>query len=153
MLDKEKAAKMFIVGWVKNWNMRTLLDVLDEKPGKINEERVLEAVKYFPFLPSYIGWYISGRGGGSHIRKFTHDRYPKLSNALWDTEDNAKKLAFHTYLLTATAGEVVPSSKFTQKERSERAKNGRDYRASIVGYQISRDIFKKAQKGSWTTVK
>jgi hypothetical protein len=153
MLDKEKAAKMLIVGWVKNWNMRTLLGILDEKSGMVTEERLVEACKQFPFMPSYIGWYISGHGGGAYIRKFTHERYPKLSNALWDTEDNAKKLAFHTYLLTAKAGGLEPGSKFTQKERSEQAKNGRHYKASLAGYRISREIFKKAQRNSWTTVK
>lgn len=153
MLTLEHGAKMFIAGWVKNWNMRTLLGVLDEKTEKVSEERLLEVIKQFPFMPLNINWYISGRGGGAYIRKFTHERYNKLSNALWDTEDNGKKLAFHTFLITAKAGNVLPGSRFTQKERSEKAKNSRHYRASAAGYTISREIFKKAQRNSWTTIK
>ena len=150
----ENAAKMLIVGWIKNWNMHTMIDALDEKSSErfITQERVDAMVKDFPFMPAEKSWYYGKFGHGSYVRKFVHDAYPKLSNALWDTEDNMKKLAFHTYVMSVKAGDIRPGRKYSKEDMKQKITTSRHYRQSMASECVSRDIFKKSSKHNWGTV-
>lgn len=151
----ENAAKMLIVGWIKNWTMHVMIDALDGRSidRYIEQPRVDNLVKDFPFMPSEKSWYYGCSGQGSYVRKFVHDMYPKLSNALWDTEDNMKKLGFHTYVMSVKAGADRPRTKYSKADRLEKRRNTNQYRQSIVSERVSREIFVKAGKHNWSTVK
>jgi hypothetical protein len=103
-------------------------------------------------MPSVRNWYYVGGGKGAYVRKFVHDVYPKLSNALWDTEDNTKKLAFHTYVMSVKAKDAQPKTKYNKTDRLEKRRDDNKYRQSIASEVVSRDIFKKSSKHNWSTV-
>ena len=151
----ENAAKMLIVGWIKNWTMHTLLDAIDGKSIEryIEQPRIDALVKEFPFMPSKRNWYYLAGNKGAYVRKFVHDTYPKLSNALWDTEDNMKKLAFHTYVMSVKAGAIEPGKKYSRADYLEKLSDTRKYRQSVMSEVVSRDIFVKASGHDWNTVK
>jgi hypothetical protein len=150
----EEGAKMLLVGWVKNWTMRTLLGVLcDEVTHKLDDEFVERCVKNFPFMPSHHYWYAAQHGNGLEIRRFVAEAYPKLSERLWELDDYKDCLKYAEYVQKQKAGNIKAQTKYGQKEKSQRAKEVRHYRASIIGYRESRKAFQKHQRSSWTTVK
>jgi hypothetical protein len=153
MLDKEKAAKMFIVAWVKNWSMRTLLNAISEQHGEMSEERLAKVVKQFPFMPSNISWYISDKGKGKTAKVAMPAISKKLNDALWDAKDNETRLGFYKYVLSLNSGNVVHKRKYTSDEQIEHTKTIKEAKAEEVSYKLSRAAFKKASGHDWNTIK
>jgi hypothetical protein len=152
-MDIDKAAKYLIVAWIKNWRMRTLLDAVDEHGGAVTQERVDRIHAQFPFMPNIIHAYISSKGSGILMRPYVANLSKKLSDALWDTDDNTKKLSYYTYVKTLKANKLGKMQGLSKEENAEKTKDLNTYRASVVGYRQSRDIFKLAQGRDWFTVK
>lgn len=154
MKTLEEGAKMLLVGWVKNWTMRTLLGVLcDEVTHKLDDELIERCAKNFPFMPTHLYWYASHGGDGLEIRRFVAEAYPKLSDRLWNLKDPKDCLKHAEYVQKQKAGVIKAQSKYSRNELSERAVERRHYRAATIGYRESRKAFQKHQRSSWTTVK
>lgn len=153
MLDKEKAAKMLIVAWVKNWPMRVLLDAISEQHGTVNDERLAKIVEAFPFMPSNLSWYISNHGKGKLTKVAMPAINKKLNDALWDAKDNETRLSFYKYVMTMKTNVATHKRKFASEDQIQNNKTFKEADAEYKSYRLSRDAFKKAQGHDWNTVK
>ncbi len=154
MLTLEHGAKMLIVAWVKDWSMRLLMDVLDEKPNqKPSEERIAELHKQFPFMPTHLNWYINNKGRGINTTKFVADAYPKLSEKLFNTSSNEVRLKNAPYIMKQNAKDEKPKNKYSKEEYKEQRQETKLYRSATVSYRLSREAFKKSHRGAWEVVK
>lgn len=154
MKTLEEGAKMLLVGWVKNWTMRTLLGVLcDDVTHKLDDKFVERCIKNFPFMPVHQYWYAAQHGNGLEIRRFVAEAYPKLSERLWALDDYKNCLKYAEYVQKQKAGEIKAGSKYGHQETLERQREKREYRAATIGYRKSREAFKKYGRNAWTTVK
>lgn len=153
MLDKEKAAKMFIVAWVKNWPMRTLLDAISEQHGEVTDERLAKIVEVFPFMPSNVSWYISDKGRGKTAKVAMPSISKKLNDALWDAKDNETRLGFYKYVLTMKTNKAIHKRKYESADQISNNKILKESTAEYGSYRLSRDAFRKARGHDWNTVK
>lgn len=145
---------MLLVGWVKNWTMRTLLGVLcDDVTHKLDDDFIERCVKNFPFMPNHLYWYASHGGYGLEVRRFIAEAYPKLSDRLWDLKDPKDCLKHAEYVQKQKAKGIKAKTKYGHQETLERIKERREYRAATIGYRESREAFKKYGRSAWTTVK
>jgi len=153
MLNKEKAAKMLIVAWVKNWPMRVLLDAISEQHGEVSDERLAKIVEAFPFMPSNLSWYISNNGKGKLTKIAMPAINKKLNDALWDAKDNETRLSFYKYVMTMKTNVATHKRKYESKDQVENNKTLREANAEYSSYRLSREAFKKASGHDWNTVK
>jgi hypothetical protein len=153
MLTLEQGAKYFIVGWIKDWSMRTLIDAMDEKHGEVTEERIKILTEQFPFLPSGINWYISKKGRGQQIKVAMPDISKKLNDALWEAKDNQERLSFYTYVMKLKTNKAVHTRKYSSSDQKQHNKELRENNATFESYKLSREYFKKSQGRDWFTVK
>ncbi len=153
MLDKEKAAKMLIVAWIKNWSMRTLLDAISEQHGAVTDERLAKIVKTFPFMPSNLSWYISNKGVGKMTRIAIPVISKKLNDALWDAKDNETRLSFYKYVLSLKTNVVNHKRKYESEDQIENNESYKESKAEYGSYRLSREAFKKASGHDWNTIK
>lgn len=153
MLTLEQGAKYFIVGWIKDWSMRTLIDAMDEQHGDVTEERLKILTEQFPFLPSGISWYISKKGRGQQIKVAMPDISKKLNDALWEAKDNQERLSFYTYVMKLKTNKAVHTRKYNSEDQILNNKQLRESKATYESYKLSREYFKKRQGRDWFTVK
>ena len=157
-MDKEKAAGMFLVAWVKDWTMVTLVHTLAQRHlENIDEEITKQLHEHYPFMPSnlinYYAPYLK-RTKFEYVRRFVANNYPKLSNALWEANDNKEILALKPRVLKLISPDIARASKFSREERNERARENRYLKAGIMGYRMSRNTFTKGRgNNGWKTVK
>ncbi len=153
MLTLEQGAKYFIVAWVKNWTMRTLINALDGESGFVSDERLKKLTDQYPFLPSNVNWYICKNGKGLHTKIAMPDIDKKLNNALWDAKDNQARLDLHKYVMKMKTNKVIHTRKFESKDQIENNKALRESKSEYESYKLSRAYFKKCQGRDWFTVK
>jgi len=153
MLTLEQGAKYFIVAWIKDWSMRTLIDAMDEKHGHITDERLEKLTQQFPFLPSNINWYICKKGAGHKLKAAMPDIDKKLNDALWDAKDNEQRLSFYTYVMKLKTNKAVHTRKYNSVDQKQHNKEFRENNAAFDSYKLSRAYFKKCQGRDWFTVK
>lgn len=154
VLNTEKAAKMLIVGWVKDWTMRVLLDSIDGKSSEgITQERIDNCHKQFPFMSDNLHIYVAKKGKGMLVRSYVSFLSKKLSDALWDTDDNLKKLSFFSYAQNLKADNIGNLSRFSKSDMKELLDQRKDYRTAQAGYFHSRNAFKLQRNTNWFTVK
>lgn len=153
MLTLEHGAKMLIVAWVKDWGMRTLLEVLTEQRGDVSDEKIIDMAKHFPFMPTHIHWYISNRGTGINTQQFVAQAYPKLSEKLYSLDSNEDRLKCAPYVMKQKVGNLRAASKYSSKDMAEHRRDVKEYRQAVVSYNESRATFKKFHKGAWNVVK
>ena len=145
---------MLIVGWIKNWNMRTLLDILDEKTKEeVTQERLDKINKKYPFMTNNIHVYVSNRGVGMDVKPYVAHLSKKLTDALWDTKDDLKKLGFHTYIQSLKFDKLNKLKRFNEKDLKEFRQDKKDYRETYAGYVQSREAYKLQRKTNWFQVK
>ena len=78
-MNIEQAAKFLIVGWVKDWTMRVLLDSIDGKSNKgITQERIDDCHNKYPFMSNNLHIYISKKGRGMLVRSYVSYLSKKL---------------------------------------------------------------------------
>jgi hypothetical protein len=154
-MTKEQAAKYFLVGWIKNWDMSTLANSIMEKNIKcFQDEDYLQIKKMYPFMSSNKWMYRSHGGKGTPVRAFISNNYPKLSNALWNTTSDSVKLSFYEYVCKQKCLEAVHKSKFTTKERG----SNQYYKKKMLaltdyGYEAQKEYAQKMNGTHWNTVK
>jgi len=153
VLTLEQGAKYFIVAWIKDWSMRTLIDAMDETHGEVTDERLEKLTKQFPFLPSNISWYISKKGRGQQVKVAMPDIDKKLSDALWDAKDDQQRLGFYTYVMKLKTNKAIHTRKYNSAETKEYNQEAKENKATFMSYKLSRESFKKAQGRDWFTVK
>lgn len=121
-LDQESAAKFLIVAWVKDWKLRTYLDVL----GNGEKIRFEDAHKFYPWLPDNV--YILAKG---YTRRFVAETMRPISEALWNADTNEKRLLISKKVQSW----VCDSSKYSHNEaRYEDRKQIKRYVASQMAY-------------------
>jgi hypothetical protein len=153
-MSAEYAAKMLIVGWVKNWSIRTVLNAIREKDSnKISDEEISDFHKQYPFMPQNIWLYLSHGGAGTPVRKFMYDNYRKVNDALWDTDDNKIRLSFAKYLASKKCPNIKPSSAYTKKDKVEHQKAIKAYNNNVISMTHYKEIMHKSSGHDWFTVK
>jgi len=153
-MNIENAAKMLIVGWVKNWSMRTTLNAIREKNSdKITDEEIANFHNQYPFMPKNIWLYLSNGGMGTPVRKFMYDNYRKVNDALWDTDDNKVRLSFWKYLASKKCPNILPSSAYTKEEKLERQKATKAFNNNVISMMHYKEITHKSSGHDWFTVK
>jgi hypothetical protein len=155
-VDEEqlKVAKMVIVGWIKDWScLTTYYAITGRRFYHFNEMQ--ETCEKYPFLPSHWLWYATKTGKISNkpIRKYIADINKKLSDALWDTEDNMKKLEFAPYLAKLKSKDVKTSAKYSKEDIAEKRKTINEYVAKQHSYWGGKIENQKLNGTHWTTVK
>lgn len=150
----EKAAKMLIVGWVKNWSIRVVFNSIIEKcPKHLDENMILEFHNKYPFMPKNMWLYLSNGGSGTPVRKFMYDNYRKVNDAFWDTNDNTKRLNYWEYLASKKCPNLKPSSAYTKQEKMEHAKALKAYANNTRSMAQYKEIMNKSSGHNWFTVK
>lgn len=152
MRTLEDGAKMLIVAWVKDWNMRTLFHVLMDK-DEVTEESIKELTTHYPFMPLRPHWYLANRGRGLSAQTFVAAAYPKLNDKLFDASSNEVRLKNAPYLMKQVAGDVRVPSKFSKNEQKEKRKEIKEYKQAVISYNNSRENFKKCHRGAWNVIK
>lgn len=153
MLTLEQGAKYFIVAWIKNWSMRTLIDAMDGVSGPVTDERLEKLTKQFPFLPSNVNWYICKKGKGQQAKAAMPDIDKKLNDALWDAKDNEQRLSFYTYVMKLKTNKAIHTRKYNSVDQKQHNKEMKENHAAYESYKLSRAYFKKSQGRDWFTVK
>lgn len=87
------------------------------------------------------------------VRSYVSYLSKKLNDALWDTDDNAKKLSFSPYIQTLKAKEINNLSRFSKKDMKELLDDRKDYREAQAGYFQSRTAYRLRQNTDWLTIK
>jgi hypothetical protein len=152
--DQIRVAKLMIVGWIKDWSCMTLINAVNEKlVGNMDDIDAICA-KY-KFLPSDWFWYFGSRGKTSakYLRKFVADFDRKLNNALWDTDDNLKRLSFATYLAKLDSTNVKSKTKYNKEDHKEYQKSIRGAKANDLAGRYAKEYSQKMNGTHWTTVK
>lgn len=154
MLTLQSAAKYLIVAWVKDWRMRTLLDVLDGRTDEITEARLNAVVDVIPFMPLDFHYYLASGGRGILTRRYIAESFKRLSDLLWSASDNAArlKLAAQIERLKAPHG-IVLSSRFDRGDLNMMARTRSNLRQSTTSYRASRESFKTHQRSAWSVCK
>jgi len=147
--DQLKTAKMVIAGWIKDWSCLTLYQSLSGKL-RFSEEEMEKLCNKYKFLPAHYFWYV---GKPKFVRTFIADFDKKLSDALWDTEDNMKKLKFAEYLAKLDSTGVKAQSKYSKADKAERDSIKRKYRATVMKAATVKEHAQKMNGTHWRTVK
>lgn len=141
MMDQEKAAKYFIVGWIKNWNLYTYLQVVTGK----SKPNVQDAHKIYSWLPTDKVNFIR-----KEIKRYVADNMPKLSEKLFNENDNLKKLEFYK-LVMVKIGEKS-TNKF-DKARKSYLDERRFYHANNKTNELSVDQMRRGAGHHWNVCK
>jgi len=141
MMDQEKAAKYFIVGWIKNWNLYTYLQVVTGK----SKPNVQDAHKIYSWLPTDKVNFIR-----KEIKRYVADNIPKLSEKLFNENDNLKKLEFYK-LAMVKIGEKS-TNKF-DKARKAYLDERRFYHANNKTNELSVEQMRRGSGHSWNVCK
>jgi hypothetical protein len=152
--DQLRVAKLVIVGWIKDWSCLTLMSAVSGKLiGGMDDIKKLHA-KY-KFLPSDWFWFYSkaGQPSSKYLKKYIADLNKKLNDALWDTEDNIKKLSFASYLATLDSTNVKSQSKYSKEDKKEHAKARRGAKGNFLAGVYNKEYAQKMNGTHWTTVK
>jgi hypothetical protein len=149
-----KLAKMVIYAWIKDWSCLKTYMILAEKKGYTQKEAE-EFCKQYPFFPSDWLWYMNSKGRFTHqpIRRYIADLNKKLSDALWDTEDNIKKLEFAKYLIKLDGTGLKIKTKLDKEGKKMSRINSREYIAIQQQYWKSKEDNQKLNGTHWKTVK
>lgn len=150
MLSREQAAKYLIVGWVKDWNIGTYLDVIyaSKRP-----EQFKAVAEDFPWMPSDAHWYMANHGRGLAVRKLIADAYRLLGDRLWDAVDDAARLALYKEVIQLEARNIKASSRLGRGELHAQKKARRQYRVSVIESQAQAEWREANGRRAWNTVK
>ena len=151
--DQIRVAKLVIVAWVKNWSCLTLYAAIAGKPFKFDD--IEELHNKYKFIPQHFFWYGTNDGRYFHkpVKKYIADLSKKLSDALWDTEDNLKKLNFASYLISLDSKNIKSSYKYSKEDRAAHHKDRRNFLAKSLGDSAMVEYKQKRNGSHWTTVK
>jgi len=147
--EQLRVAKMVIVAWIKDWSCYTLYQAVSGK-RKIEHEDLKALCEKYKFLPSDWFWYHRRPKG---VKKFIADLDRRLNNALWDTEDNMKKLGFASYLVKLDALGIQSSSKYDKEDKAKHAIDRKKFRADVLATGKHKEHAQKMNGTHWTTVK
>lgn len=140
MFSKAKAADYFVVGWVKDWSLRTYLSVIADGE-RIEWDRAHEL---FPWLPHDITPFARNVS----VRRWASDAMRSINDRLWDSTDNAEKLKLARHIeVKNCAGAKIAAN----EARSALAKSRKALAASTAMNNISIDTMRK--KNGWSTCK
>ena len=145
MFDKEKAAKYFVVAWVKNWNMWTYLTAI----GAFNNDFEL-IHDIYPWMPSKDEMFFLYKN--QDIRAWAARSMKPISDKLWDTEDNLKKLSLAKHI-EAWISDKTSASTQHKKDVNERNKDLRKNMQSGFEHKVSVQTMRNGYKTNWNVCK
>lgn len=152
-LDQVRVAKLVIVGWIKDWTCATLYQAITSKQN-IDMDEVNNFCEKYKFLPSDWFWYFSGKGLAKRsVRKYMFDLNKKLNNALWDTEDNLKRLEYAKYLVKLTSNNIKASSKYTKEDMNKHKTDRRKFIADELTRGAYKEYLQKVNNTHWSMIK
>jgi hypothetical protein len=145
--DQLRVAKMLVAAWVKDWTCMVLYQALTGK-RKIEKEVVDTLCEKYKFLPADWFWYQGAKG----VRKYVADLNKRLSDALWDTEDNAKKLSFASYIITLDGIGIKSTSKYSREDMNLHKSDRKKFRGTFTR-GAAKEYSQKMNGTHWGTVK
>jgi hypothetical protein len=137
MMSREKAAQYFIVAWVKEWTLRTYLEVVTDGGPEIRFEH---AQALYPWLPD--SWPFAAN---HRVRTFLAEANRPLSDALWDAADNRARLA----LAPQVEAFVCTSYSRAYVEEARSAASKAQSRMNVKRLLIKADIEDKRRKNGY----
>lgn len=140
--DRKKAAQYYVVAWVKDWSLKTYLDAIG------NGERIdfSEANTLYPWLPSEPFLFARGR-----VRRWTREAMREINDALWDTDENEKKLLLADRIERWKADGNIRFSK--REEINEGRRSQKSYVNSAIEFELSQNLNERAGGHHWNVCK
>ncbi|APB99038.1 hypothetical protein A4F89_06700 [Polynucleobacter asymbioticus] len=152
-MDIHKAAGYLVVAWVKDWNIRTLLNALGEGEDSITDEYVKSVNAQYPFMPMDLHNYIANHGKGSLVRTYLAEVDKKLSDAMWDSCSNEQRLKYVPYIKKMKVTHKVKLRQLRNTDRNEVVRAISNERTATASYRLSRQCARKSNGHDWFTVK
>lgn len=145
MFDKEKAAKYFVVAWVKNWRMMTYLGAIEALGTRFEELHDI-----YPWLPPKqdLHFYIKN----AEVRPWMSRSMKVISDKMWDTDDNVKRLALAKHIELWNADKTSETTQH-KKDAYQRRQAITKLRQSGQEYTVSVALMRKGRGTDWNTVK
>ena len=145
MFDKKKAAEYLVVGWVKDWRIRTYLVAIGARNLQLEEIH-----DHFPWMPDAKNkhYYIKD----SRVRTWVALAMRTINDRLWDADTVEKKLALAKQIekWDSTGVDVPESHKDARRER----RNDHNYtKAHEIAHRLSVEEMRKGNGHHWKVVK
>ena len=140
-MTKEKAAKYFIVAWLKDWKLSTYVETVT---GEVNFP-FEKAHKEFPWLPKHAHWYFNGT-----TRRYIADSFLKLNNMLWDSKSNEERLSFSVLVEKLNGRDSKPKA---DKHKKKEVSWVTHARRSGIAHRISVDAMRRGSGHHWAVAK
>ena len=142
--DKEKAAQYFIVAWVKNWSIQTYLSAIG-----IHDMDYAKIYDLYPWMPDEKNKHYYFK---NEIRPWCALAMSEINNKLWDTNDNAKRLALAKRIENWDSSGVKPTTRHV-KDTQEHKKDMRETRQSGLAHKVSMETMRRGGGHHWNVVK
>ena len=141
--DKNKAAKFFVVAWVKDWRFHTYLEAIGAKDIKYEDVHT-----HYPWMPDKTHFYFKDQ----MIRAWTGMAMRAINNRLWDTDDNKKRLSLANQIENWTSDKVDKTTT-ERKDVYERRKTLMQNRQTGLGHKASMETMRRGSGTHWNVVK
>jgi hypothetical protein len=148
-MPRDKAARYFIVGWVKDWSWWAYYTVLT---GKTRYTPALDAE-----LRRRYPWFIDAhqRHGvwlnRMSMRGWLASRYPRVSDAMWDAPDDGARLALFPKILTLDG--TAPNVRGRDRDLDSAKYHVRRHPSVMRAVGVHKTNFDRCNGHHWKTVK
>lgn len=143
--EREKAAQYFIVGWVKNWQIKTYLSALGVHAMKYEEIHDL-----YPWLPDEKNKHYYFKN--ISIQAWCARAMKEINDKLWDTDNNAKRLSLAKRIEHWDSTGVHELSRHV-KDASEHTRDMRENRQASLAHKVSVATMRRGNGYHWGVVK
>lgn len=147
LIDKSRAAQMLCAGFVKGWNLRTVLSAATCKTaiGYINGEQINAQA---PFLPS------DGFRYDADVREYISVQWPKLANFLRQHSNEPQRIIdVATQVERLRYSPKHRASRHAPQETNERRRDRAAYRQSLASFALEAQRKKTLGRSAWGVCK
>jgi hypothetical protein len=142
--DKEKASQYFIVAWVKNWKIYTYIQAIGV--GDVAYDKIYDVYSWMPDAKNK-HYYFNG-----DVRAWCALAMRSINDKLWDTDDNAKRLALAKRIENWDSAGVKQSARHI-KDVQEHTIDRRKARLTGLGHKVSVETMRRGNGHHWGVVK
>jgi hypothetical protein len=142
--DKEKAAQYFIVAWVKNWKITTYLSAIGVQD--LDYEKIHDLYSWMPDEKNRHYYF------KTDVRAWCALAMNVINNKLWDTDDNAKRLALAKRVENWDSTGVKQSRRYV-KDAREHTRDMRETRRAGLTHKVSMETMRRGGGHHWNVVK
>jgi hypothetical protein len=145
LFDREKAAQYFIVAWVKNWKLQTYLSAVGA--SSMDYYKICEL---YPWMPSgkNVHYYFKN----TDVRAWCAIAMRSINDKLWDTDDNAKRLALSKRVEHWDSSGVKQTTRHA-KDTKEHRLDMLETRQSGLAHKMSMETMRRGGGHHWSVVK